>query len=138
MRDGLIIVVRRGENSDAALLPNIERSAARAFEEVSGLGWTPGNFVISVEDHLISIARGTLWVTEVNGRIAGFLAANPAGNELHIDELNVHFDHQRSGIGRRLIAGGPGSCAPCLSCCDYAHHIPRCAVEWTLLCEYGF
>jgi GNAT superfamily N-acetyltransferase len=97
-------IVRLAVVTDAVLLPDIERSAAQAFRVLRDLGWTPGDFVESVEEHLASIARGTLWVAEDDGRAVGFLTAQISGAELHIDEFDVHFDHQRRGIGRKLIA----------------------------------
>jgi GNAT superfamily N-acetyltransferase len=96
--------IRRASAEEAAFLPDIECSAARAFQQLPNLGWTPGNFVESVEEHLASIARGTLWVAESSGRIVGFLTAETFGAELHINEFDVHLDHQRRGIGRLLIA----------------------------------
>jgi GNAT superfamily N-acetyltransferase len=103
MLDGSDVIVRLGQDSDAAFLPGIERSAARAFRNLPNLGWTPGNFVISAEDHLVSIALGTLWVAEEDGCVVAFLTADLTGGELHIDEFNVRLDRQRRGIGRRLI-----------------------------------
>jgi GNAT superfamily N-acetyltransferase len=97
-------IIRRAAVADVAFLPDIERSAARAFDELQDLGWVPGNFVTSVEDHLPSIARSTLWVAEEAGDVIGFLTADIAGDELHIDEFNVRLDRQAQGIGRQLIA----------------------------------
>jgi GNAT superfamily N-acetyltransferase len=37
------------------------------------------------------------------GRIVGFLAARRINRVLHIDEMDVAFDHQRRGIGRALL-----------------------------------
>jgi GNAT superfamily N-acetyltransferase len=85
-------------------LPDIERSAARAFHRLPDLGWMPGNFVTSVEEHLASIARGTLWVAQKHGSVVGFLTADITGGELHIDEFNVQLDCQGRGIGSQLIA----------------------------------
>jgi ribosomal protein S18 acetylase RimI-like enzyme len=99
------VMVRRGAAADAMLLPDIERSAARAFQGLPNLGWTPGNFVTSEQEHLVSIARGTLWVAEDVGIVVGFLTADIGDGDLHIDEFNVHLDRQRRGIGRRLISG---------------------------------
>jgi GNAT superfamily N-acetyltransferase len=70
---------------------------------VPNLGWKPGNFVTSVEEHLASIARGTLWVAADAETPIGFLTADIVDGELHIDELNTHLDHQRRGIGLMLM-----------------------------------
>jgi ribosomal protein S18 acetylase RimI-like enzyme len=95
--------VRLARPADAAFLPDIERSAALAFRALPDLGWTPGAFVDSVEEHLASIARGTLWAAEEGQRIIGFLTASVTGGEMHINELDVHLDCQRRGTGRKLI-----------------------------------
>lgn len=104
MRTKTRATIRQALAADAAVLPDIERSAARAFQKLSDLGWMPGSVVGSVEDHLASIARGTLWVAEERGSVVGFLTADIAGDELHIDEFNVRLDRQGQGIGRQLIA----------------------------------
>jgi ribosomal protein S18 acetylase RimI-like enzyme len=104
MLDVSEVMVRRGAAADAMFLPDIEHSAARAFQGLPNLGWTPGNFVTSAKAHLVSIARGTLWVAEDFGITVGFLTAETKGEELHIDEFNVRFDRQRRGIGRQLIS----------------------------------
>jgi GNAT superfamily N-acetyltransferase len=108
MRTNVQATIRRAAAADAAFLPEIERSAARAFQQVPYLGWTPGDFVESVEEHLASITRGTLWVGESSGQIIGFLTAESLGTELHINEFDVHLDHQRRGIGRLLIDAAVG------------------------------
>jgi GNAT superfamily N-acetyltransferase len=97
-------MIRPAMPADAAFLPDIERSAAGAFRMLPELGWTPGEFVDSVEEHLASIGRGTLWVAEVDRLVVGFLTAGETGAELHIEEFDVHLDFQRRGIGRKLIA----------------------------------
>jgi GNAT superfamily N-acetyltransferase len=97
-------IVRLARPADAIFLPDVERSAALAFRALPDLGWKPGAFVDSVEEHLATIARGTLWVAEERGSVVGFLTADIAGDELHIDEFNVRLDRQGQGIGRQLIA----------------------------------
>ena len=104
MRDTFAVIIRLAAADDAAFLPEIERSAARAFLTLPDLGWTPGDFVESEDEHLASIARGTLWVAEHDGEIVGFVSASIVGAELHIDEIDVPLDHQKKGIGRLLVA----------------------------------
>ena len=48
----------------------------------------------------VVLVRHDVWVAELDGRVAGFLAI--AGD--FIDQLYVDPDHQRKGLGRALIA----------------------------------
>ncbi|HET9149944.1 MAG TPA: GNAT family N-acetyltransferase, partial [Alphaproteobacteria bacterium] len=50
------------------------------------------------------IGAGGVRVTEVDGVVAGFIAAAPLGQALHIHVLAVHHHHQRQGIGTALLA----------------------------------
>lgn len=84
-------------------LPEIERSAAAIFPTE----------VLSPElhDNTTPIAgfdaarlRGLLWVAvSEDGQPVGFAIASDHGDTLHLEELDVHPDHQRRGIGRALM-----------------------------------
>jgi GNAT superfamily N-acetyltransferase len=51
-----------------------------------------------------ALRAGTLWVAgNEAGRIVGFLAARRINRVLHIDEMDVAFDHQGLGFGRALL-----------------------------------
>jgi GNAT superfamily N-acetyltransferase len=95
-------VVRRATPADLDCLPAIEQSAAEAFR---GAG-------VGLEDISSSPAgtwqgalrAGTLWVAcNESGCVVGFLAARKINRVLHIDEVDVAFDHQRRGFGRALL-----------------------------------
>ncbi len=47
---------------------------------------------------------GTLWVAEIDGELAAFLAASPHGDRLHIDEFDVALGRQGQGIGTGMLA----------------------------------
>jgi GNAT superfamily N-acetyltransferase len=96
-------VIRSATPADLDCLPAIERSAAEAFRG-AGVSLSPDDPVSSAEVWRPALRAGTLWVA-VNeaGRIIGFLAARRINYVLHIDEMDVAFDHQRQGFGRGLL-----------------------------------
>ena len=54
--------------------------------------------------HDLAIATGTHWVVEdAKGAVAGFLAAEALGDELHVWEMAVAFGAQGQGYGRKLL-----------------------------------
>jgi GNAT superfamily N-acetyltransferase len=96
-------IIRRATAADLGCLPAIERSAAQAFRG-AGVGLSPDAPVSSAEAWRPALRAGTLWVAgNEAGRIVGFLAARRINLALHIDEMDVAFDHQRRGIGRALL-----------------------------------
>lgn len=98
------VVVRAARAEDAALLPDIERSAAGSFRALPDLAWIADQQPTPAEGHLPSILAGLAWVAEdADGLLHGFLTAERAGSELHIVEVSVLSQHQGRGIGRRLI-----------------------------------
>ncbi|RFP07263.1 GNAT family N-acetyltransferase [Komagataeibacter xylinus] len=97
--------IREAVDDDACFLPAIERSAGQAFRSVPELAWVADDGVMSVDAHRACIATRTCWVAvDEQGRIAGFLSAQPCGQDLHILEMSVARDRQGRGLGRRLLA----------------------------------
>lgn len=98
-------LIRPATDSDAASLPDIERSAAELFRTVPALAWIADDDVLSPEVHLRFIAGGTAWVAvDDTGNVRGFLCAERFGHALHIWELAVHRDCQGQGYGRALVS----------------------------------
>lgn len=99
------VTIRLTEAADAHVLPDVERSSARAFLAQPGLAWIADDHVLTVAQHLGFIAAGLHWVAVGPGDMpVGFLAAERFDPELHIWELSVREEWQGRGIGRRLIA----------------------------------
>ncbi len=95
--------IRHATPADLEDLPAIERSAAEAFRG-AGVGLSTDAPVSSAEVWRPALRTGTLWVAvDEAGRVVGFLAARKINRVLHIDEMDVDFDHQRRGIGRALL-----------------------------------
>ena len=100
----MAVQIRLAHPTDAVFLPAVERSAAEAFRAIPSLAWIVDDTVRSEEDHLKFIGYGTSWVTvSETGRPVGFLCGEVCGCDLHIWELAVQSDHQRSGRGLALI-----------------------------------
>ncbi|MBO1360556.1 GNAT family N-acetyltransferase [Acetobacter sacchari] len=97
------LLVRAGRETDAPLLPDVERSAAQAFLQVPGLEWIAADAVMSEAEHRAAIRGGVSWVAEISGELVGFAVATDAGEALHLDELSVCFDAQGRGVGAALM-----------------------------------
>ena len=100
----MAVQIRPAVSADAALLPDIERSAGELFRTIPDLSWIADHEVMSAEAHLARIAEGTVWVAQDQGAsLIGFLTAERVGDELHIWEISVHSGHQGRGVGRQLM-----------------------------------
>lgn len=96
------LTIRLAVRDDAALLPDIERSAGTLFRTLPDLAWIADDGVMSVDTHEQFIRAGTCWVAD-DGRLIGFISTEIFDTELHIWEISVSADHHRRGIGQRLI-----------------------------------
>lgn len=97
------ISIRLATVDDAAILPDIERPAAKAFLAIAGLEWIASDTVMSAELHRIYIDEGTVWVATAGKRCIGFVATAIYGDALHIVELSVEDGQQGKGVGRHLL-----------------------------------
>jgi GNAT superfamily N-acetyltransferase len=88
---------------DAALLPAIELAAARLL-----VGYAPESILgetIDQETHEIAQRRGHLWVALADNSPVGFAHVQLIEpGAAHLDELDVHPNHGRRGLGTRLVA----------------------------------
>jgi GNAT superfamily N-acetyltransferase len=99
------VSIRLARFGDAAHLPAVERSAGELFRTLPELAWlASGDAALPVEAQRRLIARGRVWVAEIDGGgIVAFLSAERQGGTLYIVELSVMQEHQRAGIGKALI-----------------------------------
>lgn len=85
------------------MLPEIERAAAALFpDEVL----TPEIRVstVAAEDLESAYAERRLWTAvKRTGSPVGFAIAIPESNTAFLQEIDVHPDHQKKGLGRQLI-----------------------------------
>lgn len=129
-------VLRLTQESDIALLPAIERSAARAFRQIPSLAWLADSEVISVARHHDYLETEHSLLAVAAGQPVGFILTEPLDDALFIVEVAVHQAWQQQGIGRMLLErviertadGLPGG---------NPHHLPRGAVECAVLYPSG-
>jgi GNAT superfamily N-acetyltransferase len=100
----MMSTVRIATIEDVRHLPEIERSAGRAFLSIQELAWIAANDVTSQDVDAARVAQGTTWVVEIESKVVGFLSAEIVEEELHVWELAVHFDWQGKGLGRSLMS----------------------------------
>jgi GNAT superfamily N-acetyltransferase len=95
--------ITKARPKDVPLLPDIERAAARLF-----VGYAPEAIltqVKSVEAHEDARRQGHLWVALLHDVPVGFAFVDLIESEsAHLEELDVHPDHGRRGLGTRLVA----------------------------------
>ncbi|MBP7817715.1 MAG: GNAT family N-acetyltransferase [Phenylobacterium sp.] len=96
--------VRLARPDDIPALPLLEDSAGQAFRGTDQ-DWIADDIVIEADAYPPLVAAGGVWVSEADdGTVTGFVATEPLDDALHILEMAVHQDHQRQGIGARLMA----------------------------------
>lgn len=95
--------LRLARAEDAAEMPAIERAAAGLFAGHSELGKIDPDSTWSERDLARLIRKGHCLVAHVGASMAGFLAAEPLGGELHLWEVSVAPAFQQRGIGAGLV-----------------------------------
>ncbi|ALM54794.1 hypothetical protein AR456_17720 [Halomonas huangheensis] len=82
----------------------IESSAGQAFLVIPELAWVADDAVLSEAQHRQLLRIGQCWVVaDEHDRPCAFIAVRPGEDGLHIEELAVHADRQRQGLGRALM-----------------------------------
>ncbi|NDJ76454.1 MAG: GNAT family N-acetyltransferase [Chloroflexi bacterium] len=102
-----MITIRPAHDEDLPHLPDIERAAATLFASIERFQDLLAD-AIPVEEHRAYLAAGRLWVAadadpSAGGRPVGFAAASVVDGGAHLDEVDVHPEYGRRGIGRALI-----------------------------------
>lgn len=95
--------IRAARPDDLHSLPDIERQAGKLFAE-AGLGSLFMTDVMALEDLRAYSEAGRLWVavTEDDTPV-GFACTSIFEGQAHLNEVDVHPDHGRRGIGRALV-----------------------------------
>ncbi|MFJ5234381.1 GNAT family N-acetyltransferase [Kitasatospora sp. NPDC088391] len=95
--------VREVRPGELPLLQEIERAAGAVFREV-GMDWVADDEPFSVEELTAYLGAGLAWVA-VDGadRPVGYLVAERIDGALHVEQVSVHPDAARRGVGRAMI-----------------------------------
>ena len=93
----------KARQHDLVLLPDIELAAAALL-----IGYAPAsvlNETTSEQDLREAQAQGRLWVALAGDTPVGFAHVEILGSRVaHLEEIDVHPDHGRRGLGSRLVA----------------------------------
>jgi GNAT superfamily N-acetyltransferase len=96
--------IRRARREELSRLPAIEDEAGRLFEGVVPLPDEDEDDPDPVEPFARAQAAGLLWVAADAGDApVAFAMFEELGGALHLEEIDVHPDHMRQGLGARLI-----------------------------------
>ena len=57
---------------------------------------------------LTVLERETVFVAEIDGAPAGYVAVKPAGEAIRVDQLFVSPEHEAEGVGRQLLEYAEG------------------------------
>jgi GNAT superfamily N-acetyltransferase len=95
--------VRPARPQDLPSLAAVERAAQALFAHV-GMPELADAPVLSLAEVEHYAAEGFVAVAEhARDGIVGFVVARPLGGAAHVQELDVHPDHGRQGLGRALL-----------------------------------
>lgn len=95
--------VRCGGPADLALLDAIDASAAETFAR-AGQPLPDGSPPAPPGHWAAVLAAGLLWIADdAEAGPIGFLAGERADGGLYIGQVSVALEHQRRGLGRRLM-----------------------------------
>jgi GNAT superfamily N-acetyltransferase len=95
--------IRAARRDDLALLVEIERAAGETFRSL-GMDSVADDDPGSVEE-LTSYAEGgrALVAADADDRPVGYLLLDVVDGAAHVEQVSVHPDHARRGLGRGLI-----------------------------------
>ena len=94
--------IAKARARDLSLLPEIERAAARLLVGKAPEAALDG--ATSPEDFEVAHRQGQLWVALADGLPVGFAHVKVIEpNVAHLEELDVHPNHGRRGLGRHLV-----------------------------------
>ena len=95
-------MIRLARHHDLARLQSIEVAAGEAFRTL-GMDRIADDDPPSIAELEPYLDGGRAWVADEDGTVTGYLIASIVGDEAHIDQVSVHSDFARRGIGAALI-----------------------------------
>ncbi|MGW6573411.1 GNAT family N-acetyltransferase [Streptomyces sp. NPDC054945] len=99
----IAFTVRPARLTDAAVLQDIERAAGRCFRDI-GMPEIADDEPPTLDELAAYRRAGLAWVSvgEADVPVAYLIAERVEGN-LHVEQVSVHPDHARRGLGRGLL-----------------------------------
>ncbi|MEW2529193.1 GNAT family N-acetyltransferase [Streptomyces sp. NPDC047071] len=95
--------IRVVDPSEFPLLQDIERAAGRAFRDI-GMQEIADDEPPTLEELARYQRAGRAWVAADDADLpVAYLLADHVDGDLHIEQVSVHPDHARRGVGRALI-----------------------------------
>jgi GNAT superfamily N-acetyltransferase len=101
----MTVFIRNAEEPDIPHLAGIERAAGELFHDV-GMPEIAGDDPLPDDVLRLAAEEGLLWVAveDAHGsRPVAYLMAKALDQSIHIEQVTVHPDHARQGIGSQLI-----------------------------------
>ncbi|GLZ45184.1 GCN5 family N-acetyltransferase [Actinomycetospora sp. NBRC 106375] len=96
------MTIRPARPDELEVLRAIEVAAGALFRDV-GLGTVADEAPPSAVVLRGALDRGGLWVLEVDGRPLAYLMDDVVDGEAHLEQVSVHPDGARRGLGARLV-----------------------------------
>ena len=94
--------IRLASTGDLAALPAIEQAAAQQFAEFELAHLE--NISLPTEALIDAQKSDHVWViTTATKEIVGFAVVSVDKDRLHLEEIDIHPNHSRQGLGRSLI-----------------------------------
>ena len=93
--------IRSATAADVPAIIAVELSAGTLFEGTH-MAWAVGE-TSTVAQLLELIDRRLVWVSEIDGSVAGYLSGEPLDGAFHIEEVAVSRAHHRQGVVRALL-----------------------------------
>lgn len=96
------VSVRPGRPADIESMQEIEIAAGSLFAEI-GMHDVAEDGAHETELLAEYIADGRAWVAEADGVVCGYALVDVLDGQAHLEQVTVHPDYSRRGIGRVII-----------------------------------
>jgi GNAT superfamily N-acetyltransferase len=96
------LTIRPAQSRDIPWMQGIEIAAGRLFAEI-GMHDVAEDGAHESDVLAGYVAVGRAWVAEQDGAVCGYALVDVLDGAAHLEQVTVHPDHGRQGIGGRLI-----------------------------------
>lgn len=100
-------MIRAATTEDLPALQGIERAAGEPFRAL-GMAAIADDDPPSMADLEVFRRAGRAWVCDPGGGPVAYLLAEVVDGYGHVEQVSVHPEHARQGLGRRLIDHADG------------------------------